>query len=217
MSLPAIPDYPMPSLPATVKVQWQLDPARTVLLVHDMQRYFAAAFGPDNTALQACIDNIQVLLAAARRSGVPIVYTAQPGDQHPLRRGLLGDFWGTGLSAGPQTQIVAELCPEPGDIVLTKWRYSAFARTDLREILHRSRRDQLLITGVYAHLGCQATAVDAFMHDVQPFFVGDATADFGAAEHAGALEYVARGCGRVISTAQAAQRLHTEVVEPVGR
>ena len=31
--------------------------------------------------------------------------------------------------------IVDELAPEPGDEVLTKWRYSAFQRSDLAELL----------------------------------------------------------------------------------
>ena len=86
--------------------------------------------------------------------------------------------------------------------MITKWRYSAFERTDLEQALVFTRRNQLIITGVYGHMGCQVTAVDAFMKDIQPFMVGDAIADFSATEHAEAMSWVAKRSGMVISTAE---------------
>lgn len=207
MALPSIPAYDLPELPSAGRVDWSLEASRTTLLVHDMQRYFVGAYGDGNSTISRCIANIVSLRELAHRLGIPVVYTAQPGDQHPARRGLLRDFWGRGLSAGPDAEIVDALAPSADDIVITKWRYSAFARTDLQEILHRTGRDQLLVTGVYAHLGCQVTSVDAYMNDVQPFLVGDAVADFSAAHHAGALRYVVDGCGRVVSTDQVHRQL----------
>lgn len=207
MTLPSIPSYELPDIPAPGRVQWELNPDRTTVLIHDMQSYFVSAYGRENAMIEQCIANITAVRDAAATHGIPVVFTAQPGDQHPARRGLLRDFWGAGLSVGPEAEIIDALRPRDGDIVITKWRYSAFARTDLQEILHRTGRDQLAITGVYAHLGCQVTAVDAYMNDVQPFLIGDAVADFSAAHHAGALRYVVEGCGRVLSTATALAQL----------
>jgi bifunctional isochorismate lyase / aryl carrier protein len=65
----------------------------------------------------------------------------------------------------------------------------------------------LIVCGVYAHIGCMLTTADAFMHDIQPFFVGDAVADFSADEHAMAVNYVSQRCGMVLSTEQIVQRL----------
>ena len=96
--------------------------------------------------------------------------------------------------------ILDELAPEPGDEVLTKWRYSAFQRSNLAELLADAGRDQLLITGIYAHIGCMVTAVEAFMRDVQPFLVADATADFSRAHHEQAITWTAQRCGVVTST-----------------
>ena len=99
--------------------------------------------------------------------------------------------------------IVEELSPGAEDTVLTKWRYSAFQRSDFAERLAAAGRDQLLITGVYAHIGCQATAQEAFMRDVRPFLVADAVADFARERHDQACAYVAGCCGTVVDTASA--------------
>lgn len=125
----------------------------------------------------------------------------------PSRRGILADFWGTGMSHGPDTEVVAELRPHAGDIQVTKWRYSAFQRTDLRELLGYYNRDQLMITGVYTHMGCMLSAAEAFMSDVRPFLALDATADFSREEHLMALNYTARRCGAVLSTADLLEQL----------
>ncbi len=101
--------------------------------------------------------------------------------------------------------------PEEGDVHLTKWRYSAFQRSDLLERMKEQGRDQLLITGVYAHIGCQTTAVDAFMYDIQPFFVGDALADFSLEYHASALRYVASRCGRALTTEECLEQLEVAI------
>lgn len=201
MALPTIAPYPMPTQVPDSRAPWNLDPARAVLLVHDMQRYFLGAFDAGAEPVVSLLAHLERLLAAARSAGVPVVYTAQPGDQDPGPRGLLADIWGPGLRDVPeQTEIVARVAPVAGDVRLTKWRYSAFQRTDLRERLRALGRDQLVVTGVYAHLGCLLTAADAFMQDVETFFVADAVADFSEAEHRGALEYAAGRCARVLLT-----------------
>ncbi|GGO38177.1 isochorismatase family protein [Streptomyces lasiicapitis] len=208
MSLPEIRPYPLPAaaeLPAG-RVDWRPDPARAALLVHDMQRYFLAPYAgapvPEATA------NIARLAEAARERGVPVFYTAQPGRQDPADRGLLTEFWGDGIGAvidtDPQAaDIVDALAPAETDTVLVKWRYSAFQRSTFAERLAALGRDQLLITGVYAHIGLQATAVEAFMRDVQPFLLADAVADFSRERHDQACAYVAERCGVVTTTADA--------------
>lgn len=203
MALPPIPAYAMPAaeeLPAN-KVAWHVDADRAVLLVHDMQEYFLRVFPAKAEPTTTLLSHVQTLTSHARASGVPVVFSAQPGAQTPEERGLLTDFWGPGLPATPeQTRIVEPLTPQPDDILLTKWRYSAFHRTDLAERLRAMDRDQLLICGVYAHIGCLMTACDAFMKDIQPFLVGDAVADFSPADHRMALQYAASRCGATVST-----------------
>ncbi|MEU2801634.1 isochorismatase family protein [Streptomyces sp. NPDC007117] len=203
MALPAIAPYPMPGpeqLPDNT-VNWALDPNRAALLIHDMQNHFLAAFSSGQPPLSDLIDNVNALRQACTRRSIPVIYSAQPGGQSQDQRGLLQDFWGSGVPNTPgSSDITDALHPSEGDIQLTKWRYSAFARTDLAEQLAASGRDQLIICGVYAHLGCLLTAADAFMRDIQPFFVVDALADFTPALHRQALSYAAERCAKTITT-----------------
>lgn len=201
MALPTAVRYQMPTEFPDNRVEWTVDPARAVLLLHDMQEYFVGAYDRTVDPLETVVPNIDRLRSAAREAGIPVVYTAQPGDQDPQERALLSDFWGPGLKADPaHTDVIAALSPHPDDVMLTKWRYSAFIKTDLRERMLEWGRDQLIITGIYAHIGCLTTALDGFMQDVQIFFVGDAVADFSLEEHVGALEYAAGRCASVERT-----------------
>ncbi|GAA1221749.1 hypothetical protein GCM10009675_50740 [Prauserella alba] len=216
MSLPKIEPYALPAageLPVS-RVDWSVDANRAALLVHDMQRYFMRPFAgapiPEMTA------NIAALAATCRERGVPVFYTAQPATPPPGERGLQTDFWGQGMRAHVDddphvADIVDELTPATDDTVLTKWRYSAFQRSDFAERLAAAGRDQLMITGVYAHIGCQATAQEAFMRDVRPFLVADAVADFSRDRHDQACAYVAGCCGAVVDTATTAAALTAPV------
>lgn len=210
MPLPHLTPYELPApgdLPAN-RADWRPDPARAVLLIHDMQRYFLHPYLRGAEPIESAIANIAALREQAREAGVPVVYTAKPGGMTREGRGLERDFWGPGMRADPADSAIADpLQPEEGDALITKWRYSAFVHTDLAERLHRRGRDQLLITGVYAHIGCLLTAADAFMRDIQPFLVADATADFSAEDHRFALRYAAQRCGVTLSARAASAAL----------
>lgn len=117
------------------------------------------------------------------------------------------DFWGPGIQNDGRDAVIDELQPVPDSDLITKWRYDAFIGTDLKERILAEGRDQLIITGIYAHIGCLMTAASAFMSDIQPFFVADATADFSAHYHALALDYAAQRCAYVLDTDSAVSRL----------
>lgn len=208
MALPKSVSYPLPDEQPANVVPWTIDPDRAVLLVHDMQEYFVRSFDRAADPLATVVPNIDRIRDSARSAGAPIVYTAQPGNQDPADRALLLDFWGPGLTADPaETAIIDALAPHEDDILLTKWRYSAFIRTDLLERMRAWGRDQLIVTGVYAHIGCLTTALDGFMNDIQVFFVSDGTADFSRREHVDALNYVASRCAVVLPTGEVTEAL----------
>ncbi|MYV49626.1 isochorismatase family protein [Streptomyces sp. SID2888] len=218
MAIPGIAPYPMPAedaLPANI-APWTPTPGRAALLVHDMQRYFVAPFPREEQPARSLLANTARLVRRCRALGVPVVYTAQPGDMTGEQRGLLKDFWGPGMRTSPEHQrIIDEVAPDGDSSVFTKWRYSAFHNSGLMEHLREVHRDQLIVCGVYAHVGCLMTAVEAFTNDIETFIVADAVADFSAAHHYSALEYAAAKCAVVLPTDTVLTRLEQPV--PAGR
>jgi isochorismate hydrolase len=177
--------------------RWTVDPRRAALLIHDMQKYFVNFFRQGEPPVPNLIHNIGLLRERCTKLGVPIGYTAQPGGMTEQERGLLKDFWGPGMTIDAEHRaVVDELAPNPVDGMFTKWRYSAFHRSDLLDFLRSQGRDQLIICGVYAHVGCLMTACDAFTHDIETFLVADAVADFSWSYHQLALNYAAQRCAR---------------------
>lgn len=201
MTIPRLPSYRIPTttdFPSN-RASWEVQPQRAALLIHDMQRYFLNFFDVQKAPVTELLQKIADLKACCRSLGIPVFYTAQIVEQSEADRGLLTDVWGPGLSAHPGQEGIAEaLLPDESDRVLTKWRYSAFQRTKFQELLQQEDRDQLIICGVYAHIGCLMTACDAFMNDIQPFLVGDAIADFSLEHHHMAMTYVAQRCGMTL-------------------
>ena len=204
MALPKIAPYDPPRLAdlPQPRAPWRPERDRLALLIHDMQCYFCAPYPQDAAPLNAVTAYIARLAKAARACGIPVFYTAQKGDQFPADRGLQRDLWGPGMSARPDHEsILATLAPQHGDHVLVKHRYSAFQRSNLADLMRARQRDQLMITGIYAHIGCLATAAEAFQRDIQPFPVCDAQADFDRARHEMAMAWIAACCGVPLDSA----------------
>ncbi|MFI1399309.1 isochorismatase family protein [Streptomyces sp. NPDC020681] len=219
MAIAPIDSYPMPrsvELPVNT-ARWTVDPRRAVLLVHDMQHYFLAPFADGSQPLTDLLAHVTALREQCADLGVPVVYSAQPGGMSPEERGLLHDFWGAGMSADPADRGIPDAFgPGERDTVLTKWRASAFHRTGLLELLAEQGRDQLIICGIYAHVGILLTACDAFAHNIEPFVVADAIADFTPEFHRMALQYAASRCAMTLPTATMLDQLAAAVTVSAG-
>ncbi|MFE4633149.1 isochorismatase family protein [Streptomyces sp. NPDC056773] len=198
MGLPAIGSYPMPdrsTLPRSC-VPWSVDPDRAALLILDMQHHFVGPFPTERSPVTELVENIATLRELAASLGMPVVFSAEPAAGPTARRGPAADaadVQGPGTDGEPDAgAIIAPLAPRPGEHLLPNARPNAFLRSRLGWLLRSEKRDQLIVCGVYAHLGVLLTAADAFMNDIQPFVVADAVADLTAEEHAMALRWAAR-------------------------
>lgn len=163
--------------------QWTVDPHRAVLLIHDLHGFFRRPFATGRTPVDTSA-NATRLRQRAASMGIPVAYTAPPDSKVPSRRRLKGE----------------PLAPRTGDWLLKQRRHSAFSKTELRALMWRCGRDQLVLCGVYAHRGVLMTAVEAFDCDIQPFLVADAIADNAADESRLALDHVAGWCAVVSTT-----------------
>ncbi|AKF08721.1 isochorismatase family protein [Sandaracinus amylolyticus] len=210
MALPTIAPYELPTPRSwpECRARWTLEPSRAALLVHDMQAYFLRPFDPSASPLRPVLEHVRALVGACARVGVPALFSVQPGEQSRDERGLLWDLWGPGIVEHPSlAKLGLDVGEIDADALIPKRRYSAFFETRLHDRLRTLGRDQLMITGIYAHIGCLTTAVDGCMRGVQPFFLADATADFSREDHEIALRQVARTAGVVLTTSDALRAL----------
>lgn len=185
---------------------------KTALLVIDMQRDFldpggyAAAAGLDVAALRRPIPAIRRLLDAARQAGILVVHTREGhrpdlSDCPPAkleRSRAAGAGIGTAGPLGrllvrgePGHDIVAELCPEPGEPVVDKPGYGAFHGTDLDVILTSRAIERLVIAGVTTEVCVHSTLREAVDRGYRCILAGDACASADPDLHRAALAMVA--------------------------
>lgn len=208
-----------------------LTPARTALLVIDMQRDFlvpegyAAQAGLDIAPLAATIRPIGKLLAVARTAGLLIVHTreghvpdlsdcppyklkrsrragAEIGSKGPLGRLLVRGEAGH--------DFVEALRPLEQEIVIDKPGYSAFAHTGLQHVLITRGIDTLIMTGVTTEVCVSSTLRAAIDLGYRCITVSDACASSSAALHKAALDMIGvEGgiFGEIATTAEVVERL----------
>jgi nicotinamidase-related amidase len=151
----------------------RVDPAKTALIVVDMQNDFVKPGGtlvvPD---AQGSIPAIQRVLRLARESGMKIVFTQDTHNEgDPEWR-----IWPEHAREGSWGwQIVEELAPREGEVVLPKVRYDAFYGTHLDHFLRLWGVDTLIICGTVANICVHYTAASAALRWFDVVIPRDAT------------------------------------------
>lgn len=111
-------------------------------------------------------------IAAARDSGVPVVYVNDDRDRWDSDAPTLARE----AAEGPGGDVVRLLLPQAGDRVLLKHRYSAFDHTALELLLESLEVERVLLVGA-ATEGCVVqTAIDAREHGLKATILADACA-----------------------------------------
>lgn len=182
----------------------EIDAAKTAVIVVDMQNDFGSKGGMfdragiDISGIQAVIDPTARVLALARRAGIKVIYLKMgyrsdlsdlgaPDSPNRTRHMFLGvgetiyapdgtesrvlvrDTWGT--------DIVRELDPQPGDIVIYKTRFSGFYQTDLDDILKQHGVKYLIVTGCTTSICVESTVRDAMFRDYSCVLLADCMAE----------------------------------------
>ena len=198
----------------------RLDPARTALIVIDMQSAFCAPGAPAEVpASRGIIAPINRLTAELRAMNVPVIWVLHANE----RIGAKSDwelFFNTivadevrdktldGLAAANQ-RVWEALVTEPADRTVLKNRYSAFipGSSTLERVLRGTGIDTVLVAGTKTNVCCESTARDAMMLDFKVVLVEDCCAALSDDEHRSALENVIQQFGDVMTADEALIRL----------
>ncbi|HBY8797755.1 TPA: pyrimidine utilization protein B [Klebsiella pneumoniae] len=180
-------------------------PQQSALIVVDMQNAYASQGGYldlagfDVSATRPVIDNINTAVATARAAGMLIIWFQNGWDDQYVEAGGPGspnyhksnalktmrqrpELQGKLLAKGGwDYQLVDELTPQEGDIVLPKPRYSGFFNTPLDSILRSRGIRHLVFTGIATNVCVESTLRDGFFLEYFGIVLEDATHQAGPA------------------------------------
>ncbi len=187
--------------------EWEIDPARTALLVLDMQRGYAdPTMGVAQTLRRAqevhqyyysrlsttVLPNILRLRDFFRAQRLEVIYTRM-GSQLSSSRDLPPWSWRASQSGRPESnffargtpeyEIVPELAPPPHELVLDKNSASPFASTALDQLLRNMGVENLVVTGVLTNVAVESAARDAGDRGYNVMAAEDGCAAYRKEEH----------------------------------
>lgn len=153
---------------------------KPALVIVDVVMAYLDPASPLYAGVEAELAVNERLLAAARKAGIPVLFT----NVEYVPGGVDGGYFYKKIKAlkvfdrgGPLGAFPPGLTPRPDEPVLTKQYASAFFGTSLRSTLSALGVDTVLITG-YSTSGCvRATALDALQNGFIPVVVADACGD----------------------------------------
>lgn len=200
------------------RVHWfdTLDPARTALVVIDMQETFCAPGAPAEVAQSRdIVPAINAVAAGLRVMGAPVIFVLHANTH---RRGVSDWelFFHHVVSDEVRLRTMESLAPgrqqvwrgleqHESDVVIVKNRYSALisGASPLERILRNLGVDTLLIAGTKTNVCCEATARDAMMLDFKTVMLSDCCAALSDEEHLATLETFIQQFGDVMTGEEA--------------
>lgn len=180
-----------------------LDPARTAIIVVDMQNAYASKGGYvdqagfDISGAKGTIGNIVGVVDAGRAAGMQIVFLQNGWDADYLEAGTEDspnwhksnalktmrrrpELAGRLLAKGTwDYEIVDELKPRKGDLIVPKTRYSAFFNTNLDSLLRARGIRHLVFVGIATNVCVESTLRDGFHLEYFGVMLEDATHHLG--------------------------------------
>jgi ureidoacrylate peracid hydrolase len=195
-----------------------VEPEHTALLIVDMQyhdahrdhgmgrraqqRGDAARLAQYWDRLPAIVPKQQALLAAARDSGVEVIYSTISALTRDCRE-IGPEYERAGIRVPPdskEAEILEEIRPRSDEIVLRKSTASVFNSTTLDRILRNLRIDTLIVAGVLTRGCIESTVRDASDLGYRVLLVEDACGDLTAQRHDEALRGMRGSFAEVMTT-----------------
>lgn len=186
--------------------------ARPALLVVDMYTAFVdPAYPYASPGAPQTVTAIKELLAQARASGMPVLYSRADRARNAAERGR---WKGTGralpIMARPEAyQIVPELQPLSTESTVVKTAPSAFHGTNLVSQLVFHNVDTVIVTGAVTSGCVRATVVDAFSFGFRVVVPIECVCDRGNTSHKVALWDIYTRYGDVLPMADVLAYMRT--------
>lgn len=156
------------------------------MIAVDLMRAYFEPGSPMELPSKDCLRSAARVLSAAREHGVRVLHTrvayaadGADGGVFVRKVGALKHLYG----GGPLSELMPEVAPAEGELVLIKQYASAFFGTTLASTLHALGVDTVVIVGVSTSGCVRATAVDAVQHGFIPWVVRDAVGDRDPGPH----------------------------------
>ncbi len=169
--------------------------AKEALLIIDMLNDFVLEGAPlEVPDTRKVIPMIKGEIENARKEGKPVIYVCDahaPDDKEFSKFG-----WPPHAVKGTKgAQIVDELKPQKGDIVIRKTTYSGFYKTRLEQTLKKLGVDSLRLTGCVTHICVMFTASDAVLRDYKVTVVENGVAGLTKEDHDAAIRIMKNEMG----------------------
>jgi nicotinamidase-related amidase len=144
-----------------------------IIIVDMLEDSFPGERNPASEEVKI-IAPVRDFLKNCRKLSIPVIFAC---DSY-----IEGDFLFRGrmkphaMRGTPGGNVLADLEPEPTDIILPKRRFSGFFKTDLDQTLRTMGVDTVAVGGINTHVCVLATALDALAHDFYTFILEDMSA-----------------------------------------
>ncbi|MCB2108381.1 MAG: cysteine hydrolase [Rhodobacteraceae bacterium] len=188
----------------------KFDAAASVLLLIDIQQGFcgterASGIKINREPLLPAVEGAAKLLAVARETKIPVIYTSMAFSPDYKDGGVLTSDLRPNLKARGElrrdtkdAEIMPEIAPLPGEKIIYKQRYSAAINTDLVFWLRSRGRYCVIVGGVTTGMCVESTVRDLAQMDFHMFVVPEACGDLNPDTHKRAMEVFAFAFGRVV-------------------